>query len=114
MDSQQSPIGPAATSVASVPFTPIPIPSAGSIPVIKSNTPITPLVADERSIGHLLGILMSRSGLTTNEVARRLGVTPNAVRQYLKGRRCKPSLIWFIKLVEVCGGRINLEMPERR
>lgn len=95
-------------------FSPTPLPSSGSIPVIKHTTPLTPLVADERAIGHLLGLLMSRSGLSTNEVARRLGVTPNSVRQYLKGRRCKPSLIWFIKLVEVCGGRVNLETPERR
>lgn len=88
-----------------------PVPSASSMPTFRSTTPLTPLVCDERAIARLLGLLLNKGGLTVEEASRRLGVTPNAVRQYLKGRRNKPSLIWFIRLVELCGGKVTLELP---
>lgn len=59
-------------------------------------------------------MLIQRSGLSIPEVARRMGVTQNAVRQYIVGRRTKPSLIWFIKLAELCGARVQIEFPGRR
>jgi len=51
--------------------------------------------------------------LSVGVIADRLGVTPNAVWQYLKGRRSRPSLQWFIRLVEVCGGKVTIEFPKR-
>lgn len=92
----------------------IPMPSSTALPIFKSSTPLTPLVCDERAIARLLATLLSRGGLSTREVARRMGVTPNAVRQYLRGRRNRPSLIWFIKLAELCGARVLVEFPEKR
>src|SRR3954468_15120429 len=75
------------------------VPSTSSFPTFRSTSSLTPLVCDERVIARLLETLISRSGMSLGLVADKLGVTPNAVRQYLKGRRNKPSLLWFVRLV---------------
>lgn len=36
-----------------------------------------------------------------------------SLRPYLKGRRTKPSLLWFLKYVEACGGRVYIEFPNK-
>jgi hypothetical protein len=91
----------------------IPLPS-NQAATFRSSAPLTPLVCDERAISRLLETLLSRSGLSAGEVARRLGISSNAVRQYLRGRRSKPSLIWFIRLAELCGARVTIEFPTKR
>lgn len=91
-----------------------PVPSVNSIPSINSTSPLTPLVCDERAIARLLEMIIQRGGLSTNEVAKRMGVTQNAVRQYIRGRRNRPSLIWFIRLAELCGARVVIEFPSKR
>jgi DNA-binding transcriptional regulator YdaS (Cro superfamily) len=92
-------------------YTPLPGGNAIFLPKSASSN-LTPLVCDERAIARLLGLLLSRGGLSIGEVARRLGVTPQAVRQYLRGRRNKPSLIWFVKFAEACGGKVSIEFPK--
>jgi hypothetical protein len=92
----------------------VPIPTSSTIPSYRSTTSITPLVCDERAIMRLLETMLSRGGLSVNEAASRLGVTSNAIRQYLKGRRAKPSLMWFIRLAEVCGAKVTVEWPTRK
>jgi hypothetical protein len=89
------------------------LPSSSNLPIVKSSTPLTPLVCDERAIARLLATLLSRGGLSPGDAARQLGVTPNAVRQYIRGRRNKPSLIWFIRFAELCGARILVEFPSK-
>lgn len=92
--------------------TAIPIlPSLSSFPQFKSTSPLTPLIGDERAIQRLLGTLLKRADLTAAEVARRLGCAPQTVGQYLRGERKRISLYWFLKLVEVCGGKVQIEFP---
>ena len=59
-------------------------------------------------------MILSKGGLSVGEAARRLGVTSNTIRQYLRGRRNKPSLLWFLKLVEISGARVTIEFPSKR
>lgn len=90
------------------------VPSTSSFPTFRSSSSLTPLVCDERAIARLLETLISRSGMSIGLVADRMGVTTNAIRQYMRGRRTKPSLIWFIRLVEICGGSVKIEFPKGR
>lgn len=87
------------------------IPSLSSFPQFKSTTPLLPLIGDERAIQRLLGILLKRADLTAAEAARRLGMTPQTIGQYLRGERKRCSLYMFLKLVEICGGKVQLEFP---
>lgn len=91
----------------------VPVPSSSAIPSFKSTSLLSPIVCDERAIGRLLETLLHRAGLSTEEASRRLGVTSNTIRQYLHGRRTKPSLLWFIKLATLCGAKVTIEFPSR-
>jgi DNA-binding CsgD family transcriptional regulator len=104
-------IGPADFPVI---FSPLPGGAAATSFKSASSTSLTPLVCDERAIARLLSSLISRGGLSIGEVSRRLGVTTNSVRQYLRGRRNKPSLMWFVRFAEICGARVVIEWPERK
>lgn len=88
---------------------PIPLPSTSETP--RSNTSI--ILTDEQAIVALIDQLIHRSGLSYSEVARRLGVLPNAINQYRHFRRKRPSLWWMNRLAAVCGARIVVEWPQR-
>lgn len=90
-------------------FTPLP---SSSFPSSSPHTSLTPLVCDERAISRLLELLMQRAGFSLNETASRLGVVPNSVRQYVNGRRLRPSLMWFIRFAETCGAKVTIEFPK--
>lgn len=102
----------AASDVATSVF--VPLPSSSAIPAFKSSSLLTPVVCDERAIGRLLETLLSRSGMSIEEASRRLGVTSNTIRQYLHGRRTKPSLFWFVRLATLCGASVSIQFPEAR
>lgn len=87
-----------------------PLPSSFSSPVRtqSASSPITPVVCDDRAIAKLLESLLHHAGLTPKEAANRLGMTSNSVRQYLAGRRSRPSLIWFVRFAELCGAQLNI------
>jgi transcriptional regulator with XRE-family HTH domain len=65
-------------------------------------------------ITRLLETIISRSGMNLAEVARKMGVTPNSIRQYTRGRRNRPSLQWMVRLAEVCGAKLSIEFPRVR
>ena len=93
-------------------FAIVPIPSTGSprVPATPSgSSTLTPLVCDERAIASLLENLLRQSGLSTNEAARRLGIHPASLRQYLNGRRGRPSLIWFLRFASLIGAKVTIE-----
>lgn len=92
----------------------VPIPSNSAIPAFRASSSLTPVLCDERAIGRLLETLISRGGISIGEASRRLGVTTNTVRQYLAGRRSRPSLLWFVRLAEACGAKVTVEFPGRR
>jgi len=63
-------------------------------------------------------MLIERVGLKKAEVARRMGIRPQTLQQYLAKRvgsrkRGKKyiSLQWFLRIVHVCGARLVVEMP---
>lgn len=89
-------------------------PLASSTPHVRSSSTLSPVICDERVISKLLESLLYRSGQSSGEVARKMGVSPNSVRQYINGRRCRPSLIWFVRLAELCGARVIVEFPPSR
>jgi hypothetical protein len=71
------------------------------------------LIHDQRFIQRLLVSFIGRSGLIPKALAEKLGVQRQNIDQYLGGRR-RPGLLWFIKFVELCGGRVIVEFPEGR
>lgn len=90
-----------------------PIPSLSSLQVIKSTSHLTPVICDERAISTLLEVLLSRSGVSISEIARRMGCTTQVIRQYLHGRRSKPSLLWFVRLASLCGAEVVIKFPQK-
>lgn len=72
------------------------------------------MICDQRALAGLLGRILQRSGLTVAELSRRMGFHDETVRQYFTGRRQRPSLLWFLKVAELCGCRVFLEFPTRR
>lgn len=95
----------------------VPLPSTRAVvpafsPYVRTSS-LTPVVCDERAIAGLLEALLTRSGVSVKEAARRLGCSPQSIRQYLHGRRDKPSLLWFVRLAAVCGVTVKVEFPAK-
>ena len=88
-----------------------PLPSLVTSSPLYKSSPLTPVVCDERVISRLLEILLNRAGLSISEAARRMGNGPNTISQYINKRRCRPSLLWFIKFAELCGAKVTIELP---
>lgn len=113
--SEAPPVQPEAASEppSSSPFDFSPLPGGASIASFHSTSPLTPMVCDRRAITRLLGTLLEKAGISVGEASRRLGMNDQSLRPYLKGRRTKPSLLWFLKYVEACGGRVYIEFPNK-
>lgn len=93
-------------------LTPLPSSFPASTRHLSPSSPLLPVICDERAISRLLEHLLERAGLTPKEAAVRLGYrSQNSVRQYLAGRRTKPSLIWFIRFCQLCGAQVTLTFP---
>jgi DNA-binding XRE family transcriptional regulator len=88
------------------------VPSFSSIKTYSPSSYLSPVVCDDRAITGLLETLMHKAGLTTAEMARRMGITRPGVIQYLAGRRTRPSLKWFVRFAELCGARVYVEWPK--
>ena len=74
---------------------------------------IRPMVASDDATAKLIGHLLNRAGLSIGEASKQMGVTPNAIRQYVKGRRNKPSVAWMVRLAALCGATIYIEFPDQ-
>lgn len=112
-----SPADPSASSAGATPDAEsqfVVVPSSNAFPAFRSSSSLTPLICDERAIAKLLETLIYRSGKTPAAIAAHLGITTNAVRQYLHGRRNRPSLLWFVRLAEICGAKVTIEFPRVR
>lgn len=68
------------------------------------------VVADDRAIHSLIEAMITKSGLSQSEVARRLGIKIQSLAQYKRVR--KPSLIWLVRLAEVTGCKVYVELPK--
>ena len=87
----------------------VPLPSK-TVP-IPVTYHLTTIICDERMIAKLLETLLARAGLSINEAARRLKCNASTISQYVNGRRTRPSLLWFLKIVALCGAKVSLEFP---
>lgn len=87
-----------------------PLPSYASPHVNPgASSELNVLVCDESAISRLLWRMLQFAGLSAREAAFRLGLSPNAVQQYLSNRRCRPSLLWFLRLANLCGARVVIQ-----
>ncbi len=92
---------------------PFPLPS-----LISGSSPLSPgagvvVLSDPKTVAPLLEQLLSRSGLTVAEVCRRLDCSRSSFNQYRYCRRTRPSVQFLSRVVEVCGGRLMVELPAR-
>lgn len=78
----------------------------------RSLTSLTPLVNDERAINRLLDIMLRKANLSPRMAASQLGVSDEAVRQYVTGRRSNPSLKWFLRFAQICGAKVTVELAK--
>lgn len=90
---------------------PAPVPGT-AIPARPPAPMILPALSlddcDEALIPIILDRMLNRAGKTIGAAALELGVTSEAVRQYIKGRRA-PSLWWFLRFARLCGVTVRLE-----
>lgn len=83
-------------------YRPLPLPPSTTKAIVLT-TPAT--------VRRLVQLLLERAGMSQTEVAKRLGITQQALQQYVAGRRQRTSLEWLARLAEVCGARVVVEWP---
>lgn len=90
------------------------LPFAGSanFSPAHSKSSLLPLVNDQRATQRLLELMLIKAGLTVPQAARQLGISDEAVRQYIVGRRAKPSLWWFLRFCQLCNAKVTIEFPK--
>lgn len=103
-DLKETPEALSTTDSAQEPSSPIlgPIPSSFANS-ISSPATFRVLVPDEAAIVKLLEDLLNASGMSVKAAARNLGVQEMSIRQYTRGRRSNPSVVWLLKFANMCG-----------
>lgn len=91
---------------ALLPVTITPVP-ASSLPLPTSSLAV--VLPDDRAVGALIALLLERSGVPQAEIARRLGIKPQTLNQYVWLRRKRPSIQWIVRLAQACGATIKVE-----
>jgi hypothetical protein len=81
----------------------VPLPTSHLASSAINPAPFRVLVPDEASTVKLLEDLLKMSGLSIRQAAKNMGVEDMSLRQYLRGRRSNPSVIWLIKFAGLCG-----------
>ena len=72
------------------------------------------LTRDGGAFATLLRDMQRHASLTTRALARKLGIEPNSINQYLykkRGRGGTSTLKWFLRFGEACGCRVHLTFP---
>lgn len=72
------------------------------------------LTRDGAAFATLLRDMQRHAGLSTRSVARKLGIEPNSINQYLykkRGRGGTSTIKWFLRFAEVCGCQVHLTFP---
>lgn len=87
-----------------------PLPSSRPLPVYPTSN-LLPVLNDDRAVAGLLEMLLRHARLTPNDAAKQLGIHPSSVKCYLAGRRSRPSIQWFVRFVNLCGGVVRIEFP---
>jgi hypothetical protein len=69
---------------------------------------------DGPAFAQLLRDMQRHAGLSTRGMARKLGIEPNSITQYLyrkRGQGGSSTLRWFLRFAEACGCRVYLVFP---
>lgn len=92
---------------------PPPTRAAGPLPssLPKTRPGPIPLYA-QTMLGPLMKRVMEASGTHQAEVARRLGMRPQSLNQYVCNRRVRVSLEWMIQFLQVNGAHLVVVFPE--
>jgi transcriptional regulator with XRE-family HTH domain len=72
------------------------------------------LTRDGAAFAQLLRDMQRHAGLSTRSMARRIGVEPSSINQYLwkkRGRGGSSTLRWFLRFAEACGCRLYMTFP---
>lgn len=85
---------------------PPPLPSS-----ILPSSDVAVVLTDAESTARIVEQVLERAGMSQREVARRLGIQPQSLNQYVRSRRMNPSVEWLARLVEVCGGQLLVRFP---
>lgn len=91
----------------------VPLPSRSFFPAGRQVLPLSPLLISEEHLAKILNQLLTRAGLSVNGAARLLSLHEESVRGYTSGRRANPSLLMFARFVDLCGGKLLLELPDK-
>lgn len=67
-----------------------------------------------KGLMRLLAVLQHRTGLNKSELARGLGMSRATIHHVAKGAAPSMSLARFVKLLDLTGGRVLVELPPRR
>jgi hypothetical protein len=89
-------------------FTPLPSSSQGQSAFSITST-LLPVVNDRRAMLKLLGFLLRKSNRSAADVAESMGIQASCVQQYMRGKRPKMGLEWFLRFVQACGGKVRIE-----
>lgn len=93
---------------------PVLVPFVGAPMFAASHASLDRLVNDQKTFAKLLQTIVDRSGLSKREIARRININENGLRQYFNGRRKRPSVWWFIRLCNICGAEVTVKFPNVR
>lgn len=86
-----------------------PIPS--SIPQKPAEANLAVLSEDPRGFARLLELILSRAGISQNELALRLGINGSAISN--RKRIGNPTIQWLVRIVNLCGGKVWVELPSQ-
>lgn len=85
---------------------------AGVIPSARPTTSPRPIPVYARaSLGAILERVMEHSGTHQAEVARRMGLRPQSLNQYVKGTKANPSVDWLLHFLQVNGAALTIVFP---
>ena len=85
-----------------------PLPSTYTTP---SKSSLSAYLTEGGSIAVLIEQLLDRACLTQMEAASLMGVTPQALSQYVRNKRPHPSVQWLARLCGICGAKLYIEFP---
>lgn len=75
------------------------------------------VIAGERGFAQLLKEMRAKSGLTTRQIATKMGITRESLNQYFwlkRGSGGTSRMSWFLRYAEACGCVLWLTYPSNK
>lgn len=67
-------------------------------------------IVNQTTIARLLAHFLNNSGGTLSAASQRLGIAPQSLRQYLSGKRSKPSIEWLIRYLAAIDATLTVRL----